>query len=378
MSQNLYSTILIVDDQPDIIDSVTGYLKTKENNYKFLQAINGQMACEVALKRMPDLIIMDWEMPIMNGYEALLEIKSNPQTNHIPVIMATGRSSSDDLDKALNAGAADYIRKPIEKQELSARVRTCLNLSMYIQEIKAQNDKLIDLNREKDGLVNVVAHDLRSPLSTISGFVELMRRENSLSTSQNEFLTVIDKMTREGIFFIDDLLDVHSFEFGKSKVVLSEFDVNEFLEDWVKTLEQQLRRKEQKLITQIQLGNSTFKTDHFLLRRIMNNLLSNAIKFSEKKANIYVSVQESENHINFSVRDEGPGISDEDKKNMFKRFQKLSARPTDGESSNGLGLSIIKTLVEKLKGKIEVNSVLGEGTEFKISLPREASYIETV
>ena len=102
MSNKPFSTILIVDDQPDVIDSVTDHLNGQKN-YRFLQAVNGKMAYEVAEKRKPDLIIMDWEMPLMNGYEALLKIKGNQKISHIPVIMATGRSSSEDLDQALNA-----------------------------------------------------------------------------------------------------------------------------------------------------------------------------------------------------------------------------------------------------------------------------------
>ena len=370
MSQTSVSTILIVDDQPDIIDSITGYLNNQDNNYKFLQAVNGQMACEVAEKRMPDLIIMDWEMPLMNGFEALQVIKNNLTTAHIPIIMATGRSSSEDLDKALNAGAADYIRKPIEKQELLARVRTCLSISMYIQEIKSNNDKLVDLNREKDGLVNIVAHDLKSPLCTIIGFADLIKREGVLNERQNKYLSIIDTVIQDGMYLIDDLLDVHSFEFGDSKVNLSEIDIKEYMIDRLKTFDQELKRKEQKLKLKIDVVNSKFNTDHFLLSRILNNLLSNAIKFSEKRKSIYLTVMESDSTLDFSIRDEGPGISNADQQKMFKRFQKLSARPTDGESSNGLGLSIIKALAGKLAGQIVVKSELDKGTEFIIKFPK--------
>ncbi len=370
MSQTSIYNILIVDDHPDIIDSITNYLNGQNNNYKFLQAINGRMACEVTEKRMPDLIIMDWEMPLMNGYEALLEIKNNPKTCHIPIIMATGRSSSEDLDKALNAGAADYIRKPIEKQELLARVRTCLSISMYIKEIKSQNDKLVDLNREKDGLVHVVAHDLKSPLSTITSFTGLIKQDGSLNKIQKEYLSIVEKVTNDGMHLIEDLMVVNSYEYGDSKVRLNEIDINNFMEGWLKTFDQEIKRKKQKLKYDIDVINSSFKTDHFLLTRILNNLLSNAIKFSEKRKAIYVYVKECDLTLDFSVRDEGPGISEEDQKKMFKRFQQLTARPTDGESSNGLGLSIIKALVCKLEGQIVVNTKLGEGTEFIVKFPK--------
>ena len=369
MSKSSTSTILIVDDQPDIIDSVTGYLNG-QNNYRFLQAVNGQMACEVAEKRRPDLIIMDWEMPLMNGYQALLKIKNNPEISHIPVIMATGRSSSDDLDQALNAGAADYIRKPIEKQELLARVRTCLSISMYIKEIKSKNDKLIDLNREKDGLINIVAHDLKSPLCTIAGFIDLIKRDGTINKKQSEYLSIIDNATKDGMCLIEDLLDVHSFEYDDSKIQLSAVHIKEYIGDWLKTFDRELERKKQKLKLNIQVSNSHINTDPLLLQRILNNLLSNAIKFSEIKKRIFISVKENQSTFDFSVKDEGPGISKDDQEKMFKRFQKLTARPTQGESSNGLGLSIIKALTYKLGGEIIVNSQLGQGTEFIIRLKK--------
>ncbi|MCT4648534.1 MAG: response regulator [Carboxylicivirga sp.] len=292
MSNKPFSTILIVDDQPDVIDSVTDHLNGQKN-YRFLQAVNGKMAYEVAEKRKPDLIIMDWEMPLMNGYEALLKIKGNQKISHIPVIMATGRSSSEDLDQALNAGAADYIRKPIERQELLARVRTCLSLSMYIQEIKKKNDKLLDLNREKDGLINVVAHDLKSPLCTITGFIDLIKRDGSLNSKQSGYLSIIDNVTQGGMCLIEDLLDVHAFDYSESNIHLTAIDIREFINEWITTFNLELVRKEQQLYLKIQTENSHFNTDPLLLNRILNNLLSNAIKFSKTKRNIFINITET-------------------------------------------------------------------------------------
>jgi len=364
------STILIVDDQPDIIDSMTDYLMNERQNYKCLQAINGKMAIEVALIRMPDLIIMDWDMPLMNGYEALLALKSNPETSHIPVIMATGRTAPEDLDKALNSGAADYIRKPIEKQELLARVRTCLGISKYISEIKNQNEKLGDLNREKDGLMNVVAHDLRSPLCSVVSFVDLIKAEQNLNPNQIEYLTLISSVIDDGMHFIDDLLDVHAFEYENSKLRIASINIHDFVNDWIKKFEHELKRKNQRLELNIDIVNNHFATDPSLLSRLLNNLASNAIKFSPTDTSIYITLEESDVSLIISVKDEGPGISQEDQKKMFKRFQRLSAMPTGGESSNGLGLSIVKTIVERLRGQITVRSEMQKGTEFTITLPK--------
>lgn len=369
MANNHEASILIVDDQSENLDVMMSHLGESGSNYRFLQANNGKIACIVAEKRLPDLIIMDWEMPVMNGYDALIALKNNPSTSDIPVIMATGRTTVSDLNKALSAGAVDYIRKPIEKQELLARVRTCLRISNFIKEIKDKNKKLEDLNREKDGIIRVVAHDLKTPLNNIKALVDLINLTGEPNEKHEKYLALIDKITLEGSCMINDLLDVHLYEYGGSKLSISEIEIKNFIEDWCENFTQEFKRKEQHVHLKIEPENIKINTDKILLSRILNNVLSNAIKFSPKGKKIYIKVFKNTNTVDFSVKDEGPGISDVDQKKMFKMFQQLSARPTDGESSNGLGLSIIKTLVQKLEGQIEVNSKLGSGTKFTIKLP---------
>lgn len=361
--------ILIVDDQADNLDTIMGYLKEAVPSYKYSQALNGELACKIAQKRLPDLIIMDWEMPVMNGLDALICIKKNPLTTDIPVIMATGRSSGHDLDIALNNGASDYIRKPIEKQELLARVRTCLSISKLIKEIKGKNDKLKDLNREKDGMVDVVAHDLKSPLNNIKGYMELIRLEGELNINQQEHAKSITDLINEGCSLIGDILDIHSYEHTNSTLDISTFKLDDFIALWRSNYEQELSRKKQILEISDVAKEISIKTDKSILTRIFDNLLTNAIKFSDTDKSIYLNTNIKDDILNISLRDEGPGISEEDQKIMFQMFQKLSAKPTGDETSNGLGLSIIKMLVEKLNGSIEVTSELGEGTTFIIKLP---------
>jgi signal transduction histidine kinase len=363
------SVILLVDDQPDNMDTMMGFLAESEYKYKFLQALNGEIACKVAEKRQPDLIIMDWEMPVMSGYDALLHLKKNPATADIPIVMATGRSSGGDLEKALNAGAADYIRKPIEKLELLARVRTCLRLAKFVSEIKIKNEHLIDLNREKDGMMDVVAHDLKSPLNNVEGLVGLLPLEGSLTNEQQQYIDQIKKQIHAGKNLINDLLDIHAYGHEDATANFSDLSLNAYFSDLITGYKEVLAKKDQQLITDFKNGDLTLSTDKNILRRIVDNLLTNAMKFSSNDTTITLQCNRQGDWIRIVVIDQGPGISDEDQKKMFKMFQKLSARPTGGESSNGLGLSIIKTLTNKLKGTIEVKSKLGVGTEFIISLP---------
>ena len=143
--------ILVVDDIPGNLRTIIGYLKEMNNNYGYMQAINGEMALKTALKKLPDLIITDWEMPVMNGIQLIKELKKNPKTTEIPIIMASGiMTSSENLQTAMDAGAIDYIKKPIDKIELRARVRSMLKLSDYNKQIIAQNSLLI---KQKDDIL---------------------------------------------------------------------------------------------------------------------------------------------------------------------------------------------------------------------------------
>ncbi|ADV47602.1 histidine kinase [Cellulophaga algicola DSM 14237] len=157
----------------------------------------------------------------------------------------------------------------------------------------------------------------------------------------------------------------------EKSIELETIKLSEFIEEWEKSYLTRLEKKNQELRKFIDNKPYIIHADQKLVTRIFDNLMTNAIKFSDKGSKIDLSVKASNGLILISFKDYGPGMTDADKKRAFKMFQKLSAQPTDGESSHGLGLAIIKTLVEKLKGSITIESKLGQGTEFIISLPEE-------
>jgi len=281
----------------------------------------------------------------------------------------------EDIEQEKRAAKQVVLEKTLENEKIIAGQRDKLENEVIARttelqemnvELKQTNECLVDLNREKDGIINIVAHDLKSPICTIVAYLDLIKRDGPINAKQKDYLDIIDSVTQNGMYLIDDILDVHSYQYGDDEIIMTEIHLRQYIEDWAKTFEQELKRKEQTLDLEIIVSDSTFKTNQFILTRILNNLLSNAIKFSDNNTNIFVSVLESHASYTFSVKDQGPGISQDDQGKMFKRFQKLTARPTAGETSNGLGLSIIKTLSDKLNGEVIVNSELNKGTEFKI------------
>jgi signal transduction histidine kinase len=239
--------------------------------------------------------------------------------------------------------------------------------------LELKNDKLEDLHREKDGMVGIVAHDLRSPLNKVAGLAELISLTGQTNDEQKAMIGRIKKVCEDGNSFIRDLMELHQVEVEGDTSAVQTFDIKIMLRGWLENYSSQLEKKNLTLKTDFESDSPLYITaELFYVTRVLDNLLTNAIKFSPPGKNIYFTLWNGVEDIRLTVRDEGPGFRPEDMPHLFKKFKKLSARPTGGEHSTGLGLSIIKVLIAKLNGTIEVQSFPGEGATFIISLPRQA------
>jgi signal transduction histidine kinase len=247
----------------------------------------------------------------------------------------------------------DLQRKQIEKRNT---------------DLSSQNQKLADLNHEKDMLMNIVAHDLKSPLARIMGLANLLGREGQLSNSQQEYLRLLKDVTQSNIDLIVDLLDVNALQTEKEEPKAMDFELGQLLEERIAFFQYLSINKKIELHLNHELENPV-KSNPGYLSRIIDNLVSNAIKFSNKGSTVNVNAKIVDGSLTLSVKDNGPGFSEEDKQLLYQRFKKLSARPTAGESSNGLGLAIVKTLIDRLHGEIILNSELGKGSEFIARIP---------
>jgi signal transduction histidine kinase len=265
-----------------------------------------------------------------------------------------------------------------------SRKRTRINLKLEAQnqfielqrkqiekrniDLSTQNHKLADLNHEKDMLMNIVAHDLKSPLSRIMGLTNLLTMEGSLSPSQEEYVRLMKDVTQSNLDLIADLLDVNALQTEVETPNAVAFNLAELLEERVASFQHASISK--KIDLQLTHSIDLIVTSHpGYLTRIVDNLISNAIKFSKPESSVNLRADINLGALTFAIRDNGPGFSDTDKKLLYQRFKKLSARPTGGETSNGLGLAIVKTLVERLHGEINLESELGKGSEFIIRIP---------
>ncbi|MTI21111.1 tetratricopeptide repeat protein [Fulvivirga sp. RKSG066] len=265
------------------------------------------------------------------------------------------------------------IRIAQQREEITAQNE---QISKQNEKLKKRNDQLAEINNEKNTLMNIVAHDLKSPFNRIKGLIELLRLSRP-NDEQKNYINLLDDIAQNGTDLIRDLLDVNSFEEDSRKPIITKIDIHNILLEKTKLFYAEGKSKGIEIRTPSVESHLFFRSDKIYLSRILDNLISNAIKFSYNDSVVILNAGATQDHAFVSIKDQGPGFSEEDKEHLFVKFRKLSARPTAGESSNGLGLAIVKTLVDRLDGEIELISRPGKGSEFIIKFPVKAEVAST-
>jgi signal transduction histidine kinase len=302
---------------------------------------------------------------LVEKFNFQLEIEKNQRENEVLKVNEAKNQAQIRFQNLLNAGATlVVIIIAIFTYFLwkSGRARKAAN-----QKLAIQNRQLVDLNSEKDSLMGIVAHDLRTPLSNIKNIADIVPGMGELNAKQTKYIGLIQASSHSGLDLISELLDVHSLESAKEPRYKS-IELKAFLLEHHSYFNTTAVAKSITLQLQ-EAPELNFQTDPDWLGRSIDNLVSNAIKFSPKDSTVHINSGVTDDQLWIAIKDQGPGFSEEDKAKVFQKFKKLSARPTAGETSNGLGLSIVKTLVERLKGSVTLLSEKGTGSEFIIRLP---------
>jgi signal transduction histidine kinase len=232
-----------------------------------------------------------------------------------------------------------------------------------------KNEQLASLNAEKNEILGIVSHDLKNPIGAIQGLSELIVSGGLDSNEVQEIALQINRSSERMLDLVKNLLDVNRIESGGMTMNIIAFDIAPFVEA---TTDQYRTPAEAKNITlhcSNETENSTVLADEQAMMQVLDNLISNAVKYSPFDKNISIRLRTSNEAVRVEIQDEGPGVSEEDMKKMFGKFVRLSARPTGGEHSTGLGLSIVKKMVEAMNGKVWCESELGKGATFIVELP---------
>jgi len=314
-------------------------------------------------------------MPFMNGYEICKEIRKKYTLYEKPVLFLSAKNQMNDLIKGFESGANDYLYKPFEYKEMLARIKTLLSL----KKLTETNKILKETNELRNQLIHLIVHDLKNPISSIISMSKLLEYSQLIENDEKEFINVITKSSENMLSLISKILDAEKYNSGKIIPDKSEIEVNEICIESLEAIRQAAANKNQKILFHSCEGDKDclMTGDYQMLRQLFDNLLSNAVKFSPRGKTITIEVSQkilSENNsfIQIIIQDEGLGFSKEDMQKMYGRFQKLSSAPTENENSTGLGLFIVKNIIEAHSGTISLDSEKNKGSAFTIRFPIHA------
>ncbi|MGO9200346.1 MAG: response regulator [Limisphaerales bacterium] len=355
--------LLVVDDQESNIQVVGAALG--QLGFEILPAASGLEAFQRLAARRPDLILLDLLMPQMDGFEVCRRIREHPDWAEVPIIFLSSADDKGLIVRALESGGVDYITKPFNHAELVTRVRTHLAL-------KRARDDLKQLAEDRDELLGILTHDLKNHLGGMDMSAQLLRdRTEAMADPKLRLMAEnISHSSSQMLAFVKEFLANASADHGL-ELKTEPVNLSSAAARAVQQHQEAARRKQLVLKVVLPPNGVLVQADGAALNQVLDNLLSNAIKFSPPGKQIRLTVcPPGARYVECQVQDEGPGFSENDKTRMFRRYGRLSARPTGGEPSTGLGLSIVKKLVLAMQGELACESTPGNGATFAFRLPR--------
>ncbi len=363
--------ILIVDDTPLNLNVLMNFLEAA--GYKVLIATDGESAVEQAEYARPDIILLDVMMPGIDGFETCRRLKANQITQKIPVIFMTALTDTSDKVRGFEAGAVDYITKPLQQEEAIARVNTHLELARKQQRIEQlmEQDRVQfeNLSYMKDQLLSTASHELKNPLASIMLSIEILKR--SLNHDAGLILERLNVIQHSALYMRDliaNLLDIARLE-TQVELRKVEISINQLIRD---SLSRQMSFSSEQgvaLITSLSEKDITVYCEPFQIDQVVQNLLSNAIKYSPPGGKVEISTSSDGSNAYVEISDEGLGIPQQAIPYIFEKFYRVETAEHRAISGTGLGLSIVREIIRQHQGEIEVHSHEGKGTTFRLSLP---------
>jgi CheY-like chemotaxis protein/two-component sensor histidine kinase len=380
------NNILIVDDNPKNLQVLGSILRA--NNFDIEFATNGMAALELLKLKNFDMILLDINMPEMDGYTVCEKIRTNPDLIKMPIIFLTAEYSKESVIKGFEVGAQDYVTKPFDSRELLMRVKTHLNLKNSIEKVNALNNSLEEKvsrrtqqlnlalqkadesNRLKTVFLQNIAHEIRTPMNGIFGFMDLLRNPDINEIQREKYFDVVQQSGFRLLNTINDLIEISVIETEQNHVNNSVFDLEKLMSSFLDNYKPKADKKgiELNYYGKIYDDNAIINSDKNKIAVILKNLIDNAIKFTNKGQIEYGSFVDHNNLIIF-VKDSGIGIPKNRENAIFDRFVHANLEITRPNEGLGVGLSIVKAHVDALGGRIDVESNSGEGTNFIVSIP---------
>jgi DNA-binding response OmpR family regulator/anti-sigma regulatory factor (Ser/Thr protein kinase) len=382
--------VLLVEDDPDLMRGYARILSSE--GYEIIQAATGGEALRVARAARPDLVLLDAMLPDADGVEVCRRLKVGDDLGDSFVVMLSGqRTAAEHQSAAIDAGADGYLAKPIEPLALKAHVHAFLRIRQkeeelreserryreQAEELREANRRLEEYNRLKAEFVANMSHELRTPLTAIIGFAQLAQltgggRDGAMPKRQADAFERILRNGQHLLALINDVLDVSKIEAGRMKIHREHIDLVEVVQGAFAELQSLAERKGLAYRLRVPDRLPLAYTDPLRVRQVVINLLSNAAKFTARGGVEAELLAHGPEHFRIVVKDTGIGIESQSLPIIFERFRQVDGSMTRSASGVGLGLSIVRQIVDLLGGEIEVTSRVGEGSTFTVTLPLSA------
>ena len=351
--------VMVIDDQTANVQ-VVGQLLTQAD-YDVVPVLDGREALTLAGRSPPDLVLLDMRMPGLDGFQVLEGLQALPATRDVPVIFLTADHERDSLTRAFSSGAVDYITKPFLAEELLARVRTHLDL-------KQARDRLARVADERHKVAEIVSHDLRNHFANILFSAEMLHDPALNDEARQRLAKSIRTSADAGVLFLQAFLDQQQER--THDVPPPPVFAGAVLEEVVELLSYQSQSKSMR----VRVDTDSADGMYLLAERagtlhVLQNLLSNALKYAPLGSEVLLTAARQGKYGRLTVHDRGPGISPQDRERMFQRYVRLSAQPTGGESSTGLGLALAKQRARTMGGDVWYDDREGGGASFTLELP---------
>jgi two-component system sensor histidine kinase/response regulator len=353
--------VLVVDDEPKNRSLIRA---TLGNSCEVIEAANGPDALQLAQKRDVDLVLLDVMMPGMDGFEVCRRMKEAAR-EYLPILLVTALGEQTDRNRGLESGADDFLTKPVDRRELLLRTKAFLKLHEQDKVIRKQLDELRKLQAQKDDLVALLVHDLRSPLAGVVAHLQLLEEDltGRPKADVQQALRAADTALRR----LEETLQVRLIEEGQLDVKRAEVRVAKVIEEALSEASAIARRKNITLRPEVD-PTLTLAIDEQLVRRSIENLVSNALKYTKSGGDVVVSAKPSGSGIELDVADRGPGIPAELKSSMFEKFGSVEAKQGGSRKGFGLGLYLVKLVAQGHAGSVAILDREGGGSVFRIVL----------
>ncbi len=357
--------ILVVDDEEKIASRVSKILERE--GFATECAYSGEEAIYKLGKRAYDIVLTDLNMPGKSGFDVMNYLQCE-KIDTLALVL-TGYASVEGAIQAIKLGAYDFIKKPIDVPTLSLIMNRAAERVVLQKENSKNLVELKKLNELKNEFLSVVSHDLRSPLSTIGGYVNFLLKKGGLGEKNEKYLLIIKDIAESLYDLVNELLDISKLETGIMQINREEADLSEIIHASINNFLLLAVDKNNDIEYLNKLDNPRVSVDRMKILQVMNNLINNAIKFTEQ-GKITVTVEDLDTHVSVAVADTGVGIRPEMMENLFNAYTLHQNPGTRGEKGSGLGLVICKRFVELHGGTIRVASEEGRGSSFQFTIPR--------